>query len=143
MATNITFSDIITKLESIATDSGAASVKTGLFANDFDRYKSLATPTVFIEPQSSTVGNFGTITRSFEICVFSLLDEEETNLVTITSSTEVVALKIIGYLKNSFANRDYEFTVASLEWFTEHTANTYTGWVIAIQITTPYEYSIC
>ena len=142
MATNITFTEVVTKLQAVAETAGAASVKVGLYQNDFDRTKELDTPTVFIEPQNSTVGN-ATITRNFQISVYDLLNHEQTDLVAKTNSTEVVALAIIANLINSFANRDYEVTVASLEWYTEHDTNTYTGWVINIQILSPYAYSIC
>jgi len=138
---SITFEDLTTKLEAVATLAGAASVIVGGI-DDGDRIRDTVFPLVWFIPTTSTPAN-ATVSRSFEVHIYDELNTGDTNQAAKWSSTEVIGLQIIANLKNNFDNREYEFTTGSMQAVTNEFENLLHGWVFTFEVLTPYTYDIC
>lgn len=138
---SITFEDLTTKLETIATLAGASSVIVGGI-DDGDRIRDTVFPLVWFIPTISTPEN-ATVRRNFEVHIYDELNTGDTNQAAKWSSTEVIGLQIIANLKNNFDNREYEFSTGSMQAVTNEFENLLHGWVFTFEILTPYTYDIC
>jgi len=101
-------------------------------------------PVMWVEISSSNLSG-NVLTDNYNIYFADLVNKDERNETEVLSDMKLLCLDLAAYLKQSsdisdLMNINFEFT---FDDFTEKFNDEVAGWVMSLQVTQPYNYSLC
>lgn len=116
----------------------------GVIGEDGEVVANRTYPVMWVEIAGSNLSE-NKLTDSYNIYFADLVNKDERNEIEVLSDTKLLCLDLCAYLKhsdelNGLLNINFEFT---MDDFTEKFNDEVAGWVMTLQFTQPYNYSLC